>query len=138
MSNVITDISDEKNPRQISTEIVTQSNADLPETSSSDKLFLTKQNEKQSILHSFFLRLKKLTGSWKEIEESLSKLFFLDFQQFSIVKIKGFIQFVKALNPEYKLTGRRVISNAMIQAEFEKCKIAVLKYLLKHRYLDFN
>lgn len=57
----------------------------------------------------------------KKIDNSLMKIFYKDFQPFSVVEDKGFSEFVKALNPSYKLPNRRSISATHIPSLHQKC-----------------
>ena len=56
----------------------------------------------------------------KELDNLLLKLFYKDFQPFSIVEDEGFKKFVHELNPSYQLPNRKNISQSLIPAEFDK------------------
>jgi len=56
----------------------------------------------------------------KKIDEGLLKLFTKVFQPFKVVKDEGFKNFVKLLNPAYKLPDRHTISKVNIRALYEK------------------
>lgn len=49
------------------------------------------------------------------------KIFYKDFQPFSVVEDKGFSEFVKALNSSYKLPNRHSISKTHIPSLHQKC-----------------
>lgn len=49
------------------------------------------------------------------------KIFYKDFQPFSIVEDKGFSEFVKKLNSSYKLLNRCSISKTHIPSLYQKC-----------------
>jgi hypothetical protein len=72
-------------------------------------------------MSSFYVPKKVSEGQAKKIDNQLLKLFITDYQPFSIVEDKGFVEFVKALNPSYQLPGRKAISKNMIPALYERC-----------------
>ena len=47
----------------------------------------------------------------KELDNFFIRMFAKDYQPFRIVDDNGFVQFVKALDPRYKLPCRRTVSN---------------------------
>jgi hypothetical protein len=72
-------------------------------------------------ISSFYVPKKVSEGQAKKIDNQLLKLFITDYQSFSIVEDKEFVEFVKALNPSYQLPGRKAISKNMIPALHERC-----------------
>ncbi|CAG4968107.1 unnamed protein product [Parnassius apollo] len=48
------------------------------------------------------------------------KLFILDFQPFSIVEDKGFVEFLHGLNPIYQLRSRKYLSKTLLPSMYEK------------------
>lgn len=67
---------------------------------------------------------KKLTSrEKKKIDDKLLQLFIKDFHPFRIVEEKGFIEFVKALNPSYEIPSRHFISKTAIPSLYEECLI---------------
>jgi hypothetical protein len=76
---------------------------------------------KYIVYHHFMCPKKVSEGQAKKIDNQLLKLFITDYQPFSIVEDKGFVEFVKALNPSYQLPGRKAISKNMIPALHERC-----------------
>lgn len=75
---------------------------------------------------------KRLTTvAKKRIDQELLKLFYIDFQSFRVVEDKGFIAFVRALNPSYELPNRQSISKTIIPGLYEKCKCT-----LKQMFID--
>jgi hypothetical protein len=71
-------------------------------------------------ISSFYVPKKVSEGQAKKVDNQL-KLFITDYQSFSIVEDKEFVEFVKALNPSYQLPGRKAISKNMIPALYERC-----------------
>lgn len=72
---------------------------------------------------------KKLSNVGKtKIDNTLYKLFYLDFQPFSIVEDQGFKAFVHELNPSYELPNRQTISKVIIPGLFEKCMFNLKNY----------
>lgn len=47
------------------------------------------------------------------------QLFTHDYQPFSIVEDKGFVNLIHDLNPSYKLPNRKTITNTMIPVEYD-------------------
>lgn len=65
---------------------------------------------------------KKITiNSKKHIDAMLLKLFYVDFQPFSVVEDAGFRKYTKALNPSYEIPSRQVISRTHIPSLYEQC-----------------
>jgi hypothetical protein len=78
------------------------------------------QKKAQQRMSSYLPR--KITANVsKKINGELLKLFYLDFQPFSVVDDRGFRQFVKSLNPCYELPNRQTISRSLIPALYENC-----------------
>ncbi|XP_076118622.1 E3 SUMO-protein ligase ZBED1-like [Alosa pseudoharengus] len=59
------------------------------------------------------------------IDEKLAKMIATDFQPFSIVEDRGFIEFTHALNPMYVLPSRKTLSNSTVQRLYEREHSAV-------------
>lgn len=57
----------------------------------------------------------------KKIDDKLLQLFIKDFHSFRIVEEKGFIEFVKALNPSYEIPSRHFIFKTAIPSIYEEC-----------------
>lgn len=88
----------------------------------------TKTISQTSILS--FAPPKKLTEQKKKrIDNLLLRLFTQDYQPFSIVEDKGFRKFIQELNPSYQLPNRKMISQSLIPAEYEKCMTVVRSVL---------
>lgn len=90
------------------------------------------ENEKSSLpkvqsdLNNFLPSSKYINATQqKKLDRLLLQLFIHDFQPFSIVEDEGFVNFVKGLNPSYKLPNRKTITNVMVTSEYEKCLNAV-------------
>jgi hypothetical protein len=71
----------------------------------------------------------------KKIDKAFLRLFFSDFQPFSIVEDSGFIEFVNALNPSYSLPSRKSISRNLIPLAFEECKRHVNNLLRENDHI---
>nr|CAI5867975.1 unnamed protein product [Callosobruchus analis] len=83
---------------------------------------------KQQIVTSYYSTNKETKISEtqkKKLDKLLLQLFTIDYQPFSIVEDLGFRSFVNALNPSYNLPNRKIISNNMIAAEYERCMTSV-------------
>jgi hypothetical protein len=72
---------------------------------------------------SCYLSRKITENVSKKINCELLKLFYLDFQPFSVVDDHGFRQIVKSLNPSYELPNRQTFSRSLIPALYENCLI---------------
>lgn len=71
---------------------------------------------------------KKINATQKQqIDQAFLKLFYKDFQPFSIVEDTGFCEFVHFLNPSYEIPTRKTISQNLIPATYEKCRAVVLE-----------
>ncbi|KAJ4425461.1 hypothetical protein ANN_28077 [Periplaneta americana] len=81
---------------------------------------------RQSSISSFVARKISETQK-KKLNTILLKLFFLDFQPFSIVEDRGFVELIRALNPSYQLPTRKAITTTLLPAAYEQCKNVVLE-----------
>ncbi|EFN72128.1 Putative AC9 transposase, partial [Camponotus floridanus] len=57
----------------------------------------------------------------KDLNRKLAIMIAKDFQLLSIVEDKGFIDFIKALNPRYAIPSRKIMTNSILP---ECCEIA--------------
>lgn len=65
---------------------------------------------------------KKVTVSDKKIfDKLLLGMITREYQPFSIVEDKGFIAFVKAINPSYTLPSRKVLTQSILSSCYESC-----------------
>ncbi|XP_023224555.1 zinc finger BED domain-containing protein 4-like [Centruroides sculpturatus] len=55
------------------------------------------------------------------IDKKLLNLFIIDLQPFSIVEGRGFAQFIKALDPNYELPKKKVITQTIIPTLYKQC-----------------
>nr|CAI5863488.1 unnamed protein product [Callosobruchus analis] len=80
----------------------------------------SKINSKAQTIMSSFIQKKITTVLKKKIDEALLMLF-IDFQPFSVAQDVGFRQYTKALNPEYEIPSRQVISRTLMRSFYEEC-----------------
>lgn len=80
----------------------------------------------QSSIRSFLPAQKKISEvQKKKLDNLLMRMFVYDYQPFTIVEDKGFVDFVNGLNPSYKLPNRKTITKTMLPGKFEQCFNAV-------------
>lgn len=77
---------------------------------------------RQSTVEAYIQKSKVSGRSKDKIDCALLKMFYNDFQPFSIVEDRGFREFVSELNPGYQLPSRTVISKTLIPAIYEECQ----------------
>ncbi|CAH1972164.1 unnamed protein product [Acanthoscelides obtectus] len=56
----------------------------------------------------------------KALDRHFLRMFAMDYQPFRVVEDDGFVQFVKALDPRYKLPCRQTISNKLLPGLYEE------------------
>lgn len=94
-------------------------NSDQPSTANTAHNLPIVRKKKQAAITTFVP--KKMTFDvQKKIDEGLLKLFTKDFQPFKVVEDEGFKNFVKLLNPAYKIPDRHTISKVHIPALYQK------------------
>lgn len=67
----------------------------------------------------------------KKIDKKLLAMITKDYQPFSVVEDQGFRGFVSALNPNYELPNRKLISGTLIPGQFIECKTRVMELVQK-------
>ena len=55
----------------------------------------------------------------------LARMVCTDLQPYSIVSDRGFVDFVKSLEPRYKLPTRRALSNEIVPSLYDKARLQV-------------
>lgn len=93
-------------------------NSEQPLPNTAQNLPIVRKRKQASI--TTFVPKKMTFDVQKKIDEGLLKLFTKDFQPFKVVEDEGFKNFVKLLNPAYKLPDRHTISKVHIPALYEK------------------
>lgn len=65
----------------------------------------------------------------------LLQMIVLDFQPFSIVNDEGFVKFVYALDPRYKIPCRFTVSNLLLNKYYSEAKKQMAKILSEAKYV---
>lgn len=66
----------------------------------------------------------------KKIDFALAKMIFKDLQPYSLVEDHGFVEYTRALNPDYELPSKYLLSNSLINTLYESCPVKVKDCLL--------
>ncbi|CAH1975707.1 unnamed protein product [Acanthoscelides obtectus] len=71
----------------------------------------------------------------KALDRHFLRMFAMDYQPFRVVEDDGFVQFVKALDPRYKLPCRQTISNKLLPGLYEEVKEAIKRNLAEAKHV---
>jgi hypothetical protein len=107
-------------------------------TSSNNKKRKTVKNS-QTMLEQSFHQIEELTsGCIDRINQALVKAFVCCSIAFQIVENPFFVEFIKELNPSYKLPSREVLSGRLIEEELSKVNYKVFEELQNENNLTLG